>query len=72
MLDVYCNAHSDYLFILIEKIIYLYDLCDVCDFRVFNEELWLILLFNKIRFENKINIETLGCLVILKSFGEKG
>jgi len=66
-----CNAHFDYLFILIEKIIYLYDLCDVCDFRDFNEELWLILLFNKIRFENQINIETLGCLVILKSFGEK-
>jgi len=69
----YYNAHFVYLLILLEKIIYLYDihdLCDACDFRDFNEELWLILLFNKIRFENKINIKLWGCLVIFKSFGE--
>jgi len=29
----------------------------------------LILLFNKIRSENKINIEMWGCFEILKSFG---
>lgn len=35
--------------------------------------LWLILLFNKIRFENKINIEMRGCFEILEIFGgERG
>ena len=33
---------------------------------------WLILLFNKIRFENKINIEMWGSLEILESYvGER-
>ena len=30
---------------------------------------WLILLFNRIRYENKINIEIRGCFKILESFG---
>ncbi len=34
--------------------------------------LWLILLFNKIRYENKINIEIRGCFEILESFGGEG
>jgi len=29
----------------------------------------LILFFNRIRFENKINIKIRGCLEILESFG---
>jgi len=31
---------------------------------------WLILLFNRIRFENKINIEMRGCFVNLESLVE--
>ena len=35
----------------------------------FYEMIWLILLFNKIRYENKINIWMRGCFEILESFG---
>jgi len=43
---------------------------DLCDFR--DIMTWrLILLFNKIRFENNINIEMWGRFKILDSFGEK-
>lgn len=44
-------------------------LYDWDDFYVIYEELWLILLFNKIRFENKIIIEFRVCFKILESFG---
>jgi len=47
---------------------YLYDSCDLYDLC---DELWLILLFNKIRFENKISIEMRGCFVNLENFAGK-
>ena len=38
-------------------------------FMWFYEMLWLTLLFNRIRYEIKINIEIRGCFEILESFG---
>jgi len=35
----------------------------------FYEMLWIILLFNRIRYETKINIKLRGCFEILESFG---
>ena len=43
--------------------------CEEAWFMWFYEMLWLILLFNRIRYENKINIEIRGCFEILESFG---
>ena len=45
---------------------------DLCDFSDFYVMWWLILLFNKIRFVNKINIEMWGNFEILESYvGER-
>ena len=43
--------------------------CEEVRFMWFYEMWWLILLFNRIRFVNKINIKLTGCFEILESFG---